>query len=267
MVKRSREPKDLSLFASNQYSQFGEDGILAEIISRIGEGARRCIEFGAWDGFHFSNTAALWTRGWEAVLIEADQSRFEDLVKATSAAPQCLPVCARVGWRRGIDTLEDILFSLKVPTACDVLSIDIDGDDIRVLESLQNIFPRIVLCEFNPTIPYYFDIENGNGAFVGSSLGSVVRVASEKGLTLVAVTDVNAIFVANSELDKLGDVETRISLLAKTRYYNHVITSYDGVPLVIGEFPYGLQTAKSLGVDAVRVNATGHAKIRQSILN
>jgi hypothetical protein len=54
--------KWLPLNLENVYSQFGEDSILKAIFERIPtnqNGVRTCVEFGAWDGLHFSNTAKL----------------------------------------------------------------------------------------------------------------------------------------------------------------------------------------------------------------
>jgi hypothetical protein len=48
--------------AANRYSQCGEDGILDKILDTIGEPAGWCVEFGAWDGHHLSNTSReLWS--------------------------------------------------------------------------------------------------------------------------------------------------------------------------------------------------------------
>ena len=45
---------------------------------------RWCVQFGAWDGEHLSNTAALIKhKNYSAVLIEADPSRFEILKRKT----------------------------------------------------------------------------------------------------------------------------------------------------------------------------------------
>lgn len=51
----------LKSFARNEYSQYGEDGIIEEIFRRIGPNELNnfCCEFGAWDGVHLSNTASL----------------------------------------------------------------------------------------------------------------------------------------------------------------------------------------------------------------
>ena len=58
----------------NVTSQSGEDGILEEIFRRIQPTAndtakqRWCVEFGAWDGVHLSNTRQLLkTEGWGGV--------------------------------------------------------------------------------------------------------------------------------------------------------------------------------------------------------
>ena len=67
--------KLLAQHGQNVFSQFGEDGIIARIFEIIGLQSKACIEFGAWDGFHMSNTANLWTKGWKGVLIEGHAGR------------------------------------------------------------------------------------------------------------------------------------------------------------------------------------------------
>ena len=63
---------NLSQYANNVTSQYGEDGIIAEIIKTIGDDiARYCVEFGAWDGNHLSNTWSLVNdHGWGVCYIE-----------------------------------------------------------------------------------------------------------------------------------------------------------------------------------------------------
>ena len=48
----------LNSFEKKIYSQFGEDGILEEILKRLGEQNidKWCVEFGARDGISDSNT-------------------------------------------------------------------------------------------------------------------------------------------------------------------------------------------------------------------
>ena len=56
--------------ATNVHSQNGEDGVIAEILDRLPELDRWCVEFGAWDGVHLSNTRHLIeSRDFGAVLI------------------------------------------------------------------------------------------------------------------------------------------------------------------------------------------------------
>ena len=64
-------------YSNNITSQFGEDGIIKEIFNRIGTKYKICVELGAWDGKHFSNTWNLWFNNeWHAILIEADKNKF-----------------------------------------------------------------------------------------------------------------------------------------------------------------------------------------------
>ena len=38
------------------FSQSGEDGVLEYILSKLPKRDNWCVEFGAWDGMHLSNT-------------------------------------------------------------------------------------------------------------------------------------------------------------------------------------------------------------------
>jgi hypothetical protein len=73
-------------YAKNVYSQNGEDGILEEIFRLLGVHNSTdswCVEFGAWDGKHLSNTFNFVTQGWSSVMIEGDSGRFESLVQTS----------------------------------------------------------------------------------------------------------------------------------------------------------------------------------------
>jgi len=82
----------------------------------------------------------------------------------------------------------------QFPYNVDVLSIDIDGDDIHVFKNLI-ARPRILVIEYNPTFPPFVDRENPRGAYKGSSLRALERVGIEKDYELVYATISNAIFV------------------------------------------------------------------------
>ena len=137
-------------FSSNVYSQFGEDGVIRKIFEIIGIKSKVCVEFGAWDGFHLSNTANLWTKSWKGVLIEGNKKRFRCLVENVKAY-DCICIQSFVD-SKGESSLESLLVMHGITTTIDLLSIDIDGNDYYIFESLREIRPRVIICEYNPTI-------------------------------------------------------------------------------------------------------------------
>jgi hypothetical protein len=87
----------LSDFGFNEYSQFGEDGMIDEALKRIGVRSSRCVEFGAGDGLSCSNTANLWHNGWKAVLVEASSElaqRRSSMSKSPLTASARLTTCS-----------------------------------------------------------------------------------------------------------------------------------------------------------------------------
>jgi len=249
----------LTEFSKNIYSQFGEDGIIEKIFKIIGPSSKICIEFGAWDGYHYSNTANLWANnGWTGILIEGDENRYEKL-KQNIEGHKSLAICKYVGLKKG-NTLEDILKQNEITDIIDLLSIDIDGDDYHILSSLKYLRPRVIICEYNPTIPYWLDIYSMPGLQLGSSVASLVRICGEKGYGLVALTDTNCVFVEKKHLPKFKKFNTSINDLAKRNYLNVIITSYNGNYFVYGKFPFGIAGKSIFGVKA-------NAEIMRAIKN
>ena len=216
----------LSDHGHNVFSQFGEDGIIGKIFDAIGTSSQVCIEFGAWDGLYLSNTANLWTKGWKGILIEADKTKYEQLLHNTSGR-DCHCLHARVNWT-GPNTLENILARSGLSSGIDLLSIDVDGDDYHIFKSLTNVRPRVVLCEYNPTIPVHIDLIPDPGGYFGCSALSLVRLAEEKGYKLVALTESNCVFVQDKDFDRFSEYETSLASLGLAKHLTYLMTGYGG---------------------------------------
>lgn len=239
----------LTKFAFNEYSQFGEDGIIEKIFEIIGTESKLCVEFGAWDGFHLSNTANLWTNGWKGVLIEGNKKRFNSLCKKVENY-NCICINAFVE-RNGKNSLEPLLNNHGISEQLDLLSIDIDGNDYYIYESLKEIRPRVVICEYNPTIPAHIELLAEYNNYFGCSVASLNNLAIKKGYALVAITQTNCIFVLKELEELFQEFETRLKYIKNDNYVRYLITSYSGdYVLSKGELAYGVSfpyTGKLIG--------------------
>lgn len=254
--------KRLADSSKNVFSQNGEDGILEKIFELIGVTTKTCVEFGAWDGFHLSNTANFWTRGWKGVLIEGMESRYKDLKKNVGNY-DCICVNAFVT-RSGESSLESILEKNGINFDIDLLSIDIDGDDYYILESLVHLKPRVIVCEYNPTVPASADIYAAYGSNFGASVGALTRLAATKGYSLVALTETNCIFVLNTLAIHFADFEKRIEFLKSDRQLVYLLTNYAGDYVIYGQPPYGIGTpyrGRLLGRDVTEQFPVGTARL------
>ena len=83
--------------------------------------------------------------------------------------------------------------TIKLIKNFDILSIDIDGFDYQIFESLNRFKPKIVITEYNPTIPNdvsYIQPYNTKSRH-GSSVKSLIELGESKGYIPVALTDTN----------------------------------------------------------------------------
>jgi len=224
-------PPPLLAYERNITSQCGEDGVIAHALESIGERDRWCVEFGAWDGIHASNTRALIEReDYRAVLIESDPARFDALRRTYAEHPQILTVRRVVGFE-GPDRLDAILAESEIPRAFDLLSIDIDGNDYHVWDALTDYRPKLVVIEYNPTIPNEVDFVQPRDLAVrqGSSLTALHRLAQAKGYQLIHATVVNAIFVDARFAERFPPAQPPAALRADLSQVTWLFQTYDGI--------------------------------------
>lgn len=227
----------LNGFARNVTSQYGEDGIVARALEVIGAERKWCVEFGAWDGMHLSNTYDLIrSRGYSAVLIEGEARRFVDLRQRFAANPAVIPLNGFVGFGRE-DSLDAMLAGTPIPRDFDVLSIDIDGNDYHVWEAVVQYRPRLVVIEFNPSIPTGVEFVQAKdmGVAQGSSLTSLDALARRKGYQLIATTHCNAVFVEESLFPRFGITDNSVKALrVDEAAVMHLFQGFDGTLFLRG---------------------------------
>lgn len=190
------QPADFVTLARNVYSQNGEDGIIEWLFSKIASESRICVEFGAWDGRHLSNTFNLVAhQGWKGIYIEGDRHKFQALTKTSTDHPQITPILRFVS-ASGPDSLDNILRETQIPENFELLSIDVDGNDYEIWEGIKNFRPSVVIIEHNPSFhPGFEYIDHGGRAFMGSSATSLYLLARRKGYELLGARQSNMFFV------------------------------------------------------------------------
>jgi hypothetical protein len=206
---RHADPLRLERSGYRVYSQFDEDGIIAEIFRRIGETARTFVEFGAGDGFE-NCTAFLLFQGWSGLWIEGDPKRVE-----TIRAARAKEIAAgKLSVRQALvtpDNIDSLIASAGFNGEIDLLSVDIDGNDHHVLERIEIVRPRVVVVEYNAKFPpplkwvmprddrHVWDESDQSGA----SLAALHEMMASRGYALVgcSIAGVNAFFVRKDLAD------------------------------------------------------------------
>ncbi len=177
----------------NSSAQGGEDLILKTIFKVIGTTNRVCVEFGATDGTHGSNTLLFRRNGWKGYL-------FDTLPLGKGVIQAHLTV----------DNINEVFCQYGVPAKFDLLSVDVDGNDFWLWQALTRR-PRVVVIEFNPkwsprrsrVVPYDPDRFWDGSDYYGASVLALCRLGKEKGYHLVAYTRSNLIFVLSGLVGRI----------------------------------------------------------------
>lgn len=213
-------------------SQFGEGSIISEILRRIGIAEGVCVEFGAGDGEHLSNTRHLWDDGrWYPHLIEADTDLYLELFDNLGDFGSLI---------RG-QTDHDIVTPGNVndfvPPEANVVSIDVDGDDYAILDAMK-ARPAVLCVEHHPMIPAH--ISAVLGADIGCSALALKDWADWNGYRVVALTHCNTIMVRDVYERHFEDVDTDFGHMFDPSGVTWVVSNVKtGDYAIHGGWPFG----------------------------
>jgi hypothetical protein len=138
--------------------------------------------------------------GWTGLFVEGDKGKVE---YAGRRFPGTTAVCAWITPESVNALLEQHGYAGEV----DLLSVDIDGNDLWVWEAITVCRPRVVMLEYNSmfgperavSVPYdpTFSRRDHRFCYYGASLVAMTRLSARKGYRLVVVepTGVNAFFL------------------------------------------------------------------------
>lgn len=204
-----QDPRSLTPSRSKIFSQYGQDGMIAEIFRRIGEGERRFVEIGTAPSEN--NTNLLLLKGWSGLWVDAGLDPDENLpVSVQSLLKQNrLKVCREFVNRDNCRSLLEVRgFAEKL----DLLSIDIDYNTHHVFKALLPLKPRVFSVEYNGMLPPDLDwgapydasaVWDGTTHF-GATLGTISQMAEEGGYSLVGceLSGTDAFFVRHDLLQE-----------------------------------------------------------------
>ncbi|AFY38264.1 hypothetical protein Lepto7376_1951 [[Leptolyngbya] sp. PCC 7376] len=241
----------LKKFEHKVYSQNGEDGIISFLLDQVGRDKKYYVEFGASDGNECNTHYLRKHAGFQGLLMDGgyenhDIGLYQEMIFK--------------------DNINQLFHKYKVPNEFELLSIDVDGNDLWLWKTLDEKYqPKIVIMEYNghlppplsATMPYSTEHSWDGTCYYGASLSALEILAKEKGYTLVGCDSkgINAFFIRNDYVSRL----TKSFALPKQISEAFVPANCGCVYYITLDNPYG-QTR----YDLCGYTLYGHGRIDQS---
>jgi hypothetical protein len=197
------------------FSQWGEDGLIQYLLRHVPIERQIFVEFGV-ENYTESNTRFLLVNNhWAGLIIDGSAENIayvkrDPIYWATNLKAENAFITR--------ENINDLLSKNGITGDIGLLSVDIDGNDYWILESIDTISPRIIICEYNShfgptakvTTPYdpSFTREAAHFSkiYYGASIAALNALASRKGYSLVAANSAgnNVVFVRSDSLGGLS---------------------------------------------------------------
>jgi len=235
--------KDLSAVEFSVYSQWGEDGIIDWLVSRIPSIPKTFVEFGV-ENYREANTRFLLNpKNWSGLVLDGSPSNILDIRSQD------------IYWRHSFNAqtafidsnnINNIINDAGISGDIGLLSIDIDGNDYWVWEAIVAVSPAIVVIEYNAvfgdihniTIPYHPDFDRTAGhysnLYFGASISALIELGKEKGYRFIGTTStgVNAFFVredlAQYVFNAISEISIYPSMIREARAKDGTLLYVDG---------------------------------------
>ncbi len=207
-------PKQFNDYEFQVYSQWGEDGLIQHLIHKVPIERPIFVEFGVAN-YTESNTRFLLTNNnWSGLVIDGSELH----IKYIKNDP--------IYWKHNLkaeysfidnNNINSLIKKNGISGDIGLLSVDIDGNDYWIWNSINVVSPRIVVCEYNSlwgdklsvSTPYDSAFGRTNAhysnLYFGASITALTKLATFKGYSLIGsnVAGNNLFFVRN---DLLGNM-------------------------------------------------------------
>ena len=205
-LNKAKTSRRLQDFEFKVFSQWGEDGIIQRLVSVVPIKNKTFIEFGIED-FSESNCRFLMMKdNWSGFVIDGSESNIAALKRSYYFPRYDLEAVSAFITRENID---EHLRASGFGDDLGILSIDLDGNDFHILNAIQSVTPRILICEYNAlfgpsrqiTVPYNKNFRrterHHSNLYYGASLAAIAELAARKGYLLVGTNSAgnNSFFV------------------------------------------------------------------------
>ncbi len=221
------------------FSQWGDDGIIQYLISKIEVSKKIFIEFGV-ENYTESNTRFLLVNNnWTGLVMDGSEDHInyiknDEIYWKFDLIAKCAFITA--------ENINQLIKGEGFEGDIGILHIDIDGNDYWIWKALIVISPEIIIMEYNSvlgierpvTIPYKADFYRNDGhhslLYAGSSLLSLCDLAEEKGYYFVGSNSAgnNAYFVRK---DKIGSLKPLLPIEGYVKSKFREAKDKDGISL------------------------------------
>jgi hypothetical protein len=188
------------------YSQWGEDGILEYLFSRLPVANGVFVELGVEDYREANTRFLLRRRNWSGLVVDGSRRNIERIRADSIFEHHDLQAVAAFVTAENVN---DLITRGGATGDIALLSIDLDGNDYWIWRAIDAVSPRVVVCEYNSvfgnnqavTVPYDPDFDRRQAhyskLFFGASLPALRDLAAEKGYVFLGCNSagVNAFFI------------------------------------------------------------------------
>lgn len=207
--RRQVQAPDNNCLSANEFrvfSQWGEDGIIQFLLDHIKIERKLFIEFGVQNYIEANTRFLLINNNWSGLVIDASEEHINYIKSEPIYWQYNLKAVPAFITKNNIN---DLIAENGIKGEIGLLSIDIDGNDYWVWETISVVDPAIVIIEYNfrfgkdksVTIPYAENFIRSQAhystIYYGASLKALYLLAQEKGYVFVGCNSAgnNAFFV------------------------------------------------------------------------
>lgn len=213
--KKYSEVKHLNELDFKVFSQSGEDGIIDYLLYSLDIKIPKFVEIGIGD-YQEANTRFLFERtNAKGLVIDCLNQLHEKVSKNLTLWKGDLKIIEKFV---NAENINHVLKENQFNNQIDLLSLDVDGIDYWILNSLPSNLSKIVVVEYNATfggdleitVPNISTFNRTNYHYsnlcFGASLKAIIKLMKNKDYVFLGtnLSKINAFFVSKNELSKIN---------------------------------------------------------------